>query len=191
MKMDPQGRCVALIRVGDYFVIRSGREGTSFDFAPDGEDGARVIGAFITANTGVRYYDAGEASEFIRQFGDGAEDHLLSSAKIMDLRGEEPLQSMTKELSTREKVVRGLVAMAASMECGRTWDGTLEEFYQDIFCLAVSGVPFDKETKVTIRKIANLGLGIHQYGQAKDGRGVQRVSVDWDQLSSHTESLKI
>jgi len=188
MKLDHAGRCVSLIREGDYFVVRTSFQGTGFDYSPDALPGARVIGAFCTGSTGVKYFDAEQTLALLERHGDMAEDHLMSQTKIADAKRLDPdTLSRGTEPSLTTKLVGGLTSMASTMPAGRTWTGTIKEFYRDVLCLLVSGVAFTNHTRKAIKGLGNLGIGV----DILNTPGLIRLEIRWDTLAAHADMAKL
>ena len=188
MKLDKDSRCASFVREGDYFVVRTGIGGSSFDYSPDASPDARIIGAFVTGATHVNYMDSQRANALFSQFGAESEDHLLSVAKLEDARRHSPKrEGKEAKPDLQNNLLRGLGAMAAGMKGGQIWEGSMSQFFDDLATIAVPEVKLTWQLRKAVANIIKENVGI-----SRQGAGIYtRLIVDWDQLSLLNDSEKI
>jgi hypothetical protein len=186
MHLSNDGGLSAILRLGDYFILRADHNGVSAEYSPDGERSAPVNGAFAAIGGFVRVWTPSEAQEVMKEKGYDAEAFLLREARrerkggISATMGKSRVEPLEK---LKDKVQRMLVAFAQEYSTvdAPYWRGFMPDFHRDIVSKFYPG-PLDPAMRGVILE---LDKGVEGVWVSQEGKGYQftHITVDWQMLA--------
>lgn len=188
MQLSNDGGLSAILRLGDYFILRADRHGVSAEYSPDGERSAPVNGAFAAIGGFVRVWTPSEAQDVMKAKGHDAEAFLLREARrewkggISKTTGKAMVEPVER---LGDKLCRLLIAFAKEYSTVQApyWKGFMPEFHKEFVSKFFPG-PLDNGMQKAILGLERRTTGVWA---TQEGRGHQftQITVDWQMLAAN------
>jgi hypothetical protein len=176
MELTETGGMSAILRQGDYFILRCNKQGVEVEYAPDGDRGAPINGAFAAFKGKIKVWSPDEATEILQEHGHGAEKHLLRAVT----HTAEPIKGSSEYLA-------GLIKAFAeeySATMDPLWRGFVDEFHEN-FINKVHPSPLTAKMKRSIVGMQEFLRGFHvETGPKGTKTKDYLIKVDWSEMAS-------
>jgi hypothetical protein len=174
----------ALLREGDYFVLRSTAAGLEAEYSPDGPANGPIKGAFAAMNGSVLTWDASEAAELLRTRHGDTEAFLIRELRRSQSRsGTGPVGVGGKEPEPplEQRLAQNLTDFAKEYAPGGLWQGFMEDLHREFINVFMPG-PLNNELRKAILTLPELLSGVTKRGKGPD----TLLFIDWDELAAQT-----
>jgi hypothetical protein len=183
MVTSTDGGLAALLREGDYFILKAVAVGVEVEYAPDGSRGGPINGAFAAIKGQIKVWNPTEAAEIFQDKGADAENFLLRDLRrtmedgIKAQAGPEPAEKLGEKL---HRLLKGFAEEYAGAMQGY-WRGYLPDFHREFVSKVYPGA-LDRATIAQIRKLDQGLAGIWIESQGKTFRDTY-ITVDWEAMA--------
>jgi hypothetical protein len=183
MVISPDGGLAAMLREGDYFILKATAKGVEVEYAPDGPRNGPITGAFASIKGHTKLWTPMEASDTLEDKGADAENYLLRDLRrtmedgITKHTGPEPVEALGVKL---RRLLKGF-AEEYSGVLQDYWRGYLPEFHREFINKVYPG-PLDKATR---KEIGSLDKGLAGIWIESHGRTYRDtyITVDWETMA--------